>query len=391
MSPLELNTPATNRSARLLIPLVAATLAAFVSWAAWATIDQITRVQGTVIPSARNQVIQSMDPARVSEIMVREGDLVREGDVLVRLDRARTEALFRETRAKVAAQSAAVVRLSAEITGIDPEFPEWLADYPDILDNHRNLFQRRQQSLVTDIEVQQDILAIIDAELGLTEPLRATGDVSQVEILRLQRQRADTQGKIVTRRHQYFQEVQQELSQAQEQLEALQELLVQHREVLQNTEITAPMDGVVRNVRITTRGAVVGAGEEIMQLVPIDDDFVIEARVRPMDIAHVRPGLEANVKLDAYDFMIYGAFPGTVQFISADTLEDESNRARDEEPHYRVHVVMEGKDLVGLGPDPVRVQPGMTATVEIKTGENTVLGFLTKPITRGISQSMGER
>ena len=391
MSPLELNTPATNRSARLLIPLVAATLAAFVSWAAWATIDQITRVQGTVIPSARNQVIQSMDPARVSEIMVREGDLVREGDVLVRLDRARTEAMFRETRAKVAAQSAAVVRLSAEITGIDPEFPEWLADYPDILDNHRNLFQRRQQSLVTDIEVQQDILAIIDAELGLTEPLRATGDVSQVEILRLQRQRADTQGKIVTRRHQYFQEVQQELSQAQEQLEALQELLVQHREVLQNTEITAPMDGVVRNVRITTRGAVVGAGEEIMQLVPIDDDFVIEARVRPMDIAHVRPGLEANVKLDAYDFMIYGAFPGTVQFISADTLEDESNRARDEEPHYRVHVVMEGKDLVGLGPDPVRVQPGMTATVEIKTGENTVLGFLTKPITRGISQSMGER
>ncbi len=391
MTPLELNTPATNRSARLLIPLVAATLAAFVSWAAWATIDQITRVQGTVIPSARNQVIQSMDPARVSEILVREGDLVREGEVLVRLDRARTEALFRETRAKVAAQSAAVVRLSAEITGTEPDFPDWLADYPEILENHRNLFQRRQESLVSDLQVQREILDIIDAELALTEPLRATGDVSQVEILRLQRQRADTQGKIVTRRHQYFQEAQQELSQAQEQLEALQELLVQHREVLQNTEITAPMDGVVRKVRITTRGAVVGAGEEIMQLVPIDDDFVIEARVRPMDIAHVRPGLEANVKLDAYDFMIYGAFPGTVQFISADTLEDESNRARDEEPHYRVHVVMEGKDLVGLGPDPVRVQPGMTATVEIKTGENTVLGFLTKPITRGISQSMGER
>ncbi|WP_445003261.1 HlyD family efflux transporter periplasmic adaptor subunit [Halomonas mongoliensis] len=391
MTPLELDKPATGRAARLLIPLVAATLAAFVSWAAWATIDQITRVQGTVIPSSRNQVIQAMEPARVSEILVREGDLVEEGDVLVRLDRARTEALFLETRAKVAAQTAAVVRLSAEIMGTQPEFPDWLSEYPEILANHRNLFQRRQQSLASDLEVQQEILAIIDAELALTEPLRATGDVSQVEILRLQRQRADTQGKIVTRRHQYFQEAQQELSQAQEQLEALQQLLVQHREVLQNTEITAPMDGVVRNVRITTRGAVVGSGEEIMQLVPIDDDFVIEARVRPMDIAHVRPGLEANVKLDAYDFMIYGAFPGTVQFISADTLEDETSRTRDEEPHYRVHVVMEGKDLVGLGPDPVRVQPGMTATVEIKTGENTVLGFLTKPITRGISQSMGER
>ncbi len=389
MSPL--HKPVASRAARLLIPLVAATLAAFVSWAAWATIDQITRVQGTIIPSSRNQVIQSMDPGRVSEILVREGDVVKEGDLLVRFDRARTEALFLETRAKVAAQTAAVVRLSAEMLDTQPDFPEWLAEYPEILANHRQLFQRRQQSLHGDLQVQQEILEIIQSELALTEPLMATGDVSQVEILRLQRQRADTQGKITTRRHQYFQEAQQELSQAQEQLEALGQLLVQHREVLQNTEIKAPMDGVVRNVRITTRGAVVSAGEEIMQIVPVDDDYVIEARVRPMDIAYVRPGLEANVKLDAYDFMIYGAFPGSVQFISVDTLEDETTRARDEEPHYRVHVVMEGKDLVGLGPDPVRVQPGMTATVEIKTGENTVLGFLTKPITRGISQSMGER
>ena len=389
MSPL--HKPVASRAARLLIPLVAATLAAFVSWAAWATIDQITRVQGTIIPSSRNQVIQSMDPGRVSEILVREGDVVKEGDLLVRFDRARTEALFLETRAKVAAQTAAVVRLSAEMLDTQPDFPEWLAEYPEILANHRQLFQRRQQSLRGDLQVQQEILEIIQSELALTEPLMATGDVSQVEILRLQRQRADTQGKITTRRHQYFQEAQQELSQAQEQLEALGQLLVQHREVLQNTEIKAPMDGVVRNVRITTRGAVVSAGEEIMQIVPVDDDYVIEARVRPMDIAYVRPGLEANVKLDAYDFMIYGAFPGSVQFISVDTLEDETTRARDEEPHYRVHVVMEGKDLVGLGPDPVRVQPGMTATVEIKTGENTVLGFLTKPITRGISQSMGER
>jgi len=389
MSPL--HKPVVSRAARLLIPLVAATLAAFVSWAAWATIDQITRVQGTIIPSSRNQVIQSMDPGRVSEILVREGDVVKEGDLLVRFDRARTEALFLETRAKVAAQTAAVVRLSAEMLDTQPDFPEWLAEYPEILANHRQLFQRRQQSLRGDLQVQQEILEIIQSELDLTEPLMATGDVSQVEILRLQRQRADTQGKITTRRHQYFQEAQQELSQAQEQLEALGQLLVQHREVLQNTEIKAPMDGVVRNVRITTRGAIVSAGEEIMQIVPVDDDYVIEARVRPMDIAYVRPGLEANVKLDAYDFMIYGAFPGSVQFISVDTLEDETTRARDEEPHYRVHVVMEGKDLVGLGPDPVRVQPGMTATVEIKTGENTVLGFLTKPITRGISQSMGER
>lgn len=390
MTPLMLPTN-TSRVARLMIPLVALTLAAFISWAAWAKVDEITRVQGTVIPSSRNQIIQPMERGKVEEILVREGDAVRKGDLLVRFERARTEALYLETRAKVAAQTAAIARLSSEILGTPLVFPPSLNEYPEIVGNHSKLYERRQERLQSDIRIQQDILAIIESELDITTPLMATGDISQVEILRLQRQKADIKGKITSRRHEYFQEAQQELSQAQEQLEALKQLMAQHSEVLDNMEITAPMDGVVRSVRTTTQGAVVGAGEEIMQIVPVDDDFVIEARVRPMDIAHVRQGLEANVKFDAYDFMIYGAFPGTVQYISADTLEDDTSRARDEEPYYRVHVAMAGKDLQGLGPDPVRVQPGMTATVEILTGENTVLGFIAKPVTRGISESFGER
>lgn len=377
--------------ARFLIPLVALTLVSFVSWAAWAEIDQITRVQGTVIPSSRNQLIQPMEQGRVEEILVREGDLVRAGDVLVRFDRKRTEAMYMETRAQLAAEMAAIARLTAEILDSAPVFPQLVREYPQVLANHQALFERRRASLNAELGVLRDTLAIIDEELELTEPLVATGDVSQVEVLRLQRQRAETRGNIVNRGNQYFEEAQAELAQAQENLEALNHLLAQHREVLQYTEIKAPTDGVVRDVRLTTRGGVARAGEEIMQIVPVDDDFVIEAKVRPMDIAYVRPGLEANIKFDAYDFMIYGSFPGTVDYISIDTLEEEDQRSREEEPHYRVHVLMEGKDLVGLGPEPVRIQPGMTATVEIKTGENTVLGFLTKPITRGIQESLGER
>lgn len=379
-----------NWAALLLVPGIAATLVSFVAWASWAEIDQITRVQGTVIPTSRNQIIQPLEGGRVDEILVREGDLVAAGDPLVRLNRIRAEASFLETRAQLAAETAAMARLRGELANRDPAFPDWLQDYPQILDNHRILFRNRQQSLNDEVAVLQETLEIIEAELGLLEPLLETGDVSAVEILRLQRQRAETRGSIVNRRNQYLEETQAELARAEEQAEALKELLKQRNEVLHDTEISAPMAGVVRNVRITTRGGVVGAGEEIMQIVPMDDDFLIEARVRPMDIAYVRPGLEANVKFDAYDFMIYGSFPGTVDYISVDTMEDEQSQ-RDEEPHYRVHVTVEGKDLVGLGPDPVRIQPGMTATVEIKTGDNTVLGFITKPITRGLQQSLGER
>jgi len=377
-------------AAHLMIPGIALALAAFVGWAAWAEIDQITRVQGTVIASSRNQIIQPMEQGRVENILVREGDIVQRGDVLVRLHRTRAQASYLETRAQLVAETAAMARLRGELLGQDPVFPASLEDYPKLLANHKALFLSRQQSLHEEIHVVEEILETINAELDLTEPLLATGDVSAVEILRLRRQRAESRGNIVNRRNQYMEEAQAELARAEESAAALRQLLVQKREILNDTEITAPMAGVVRNVRITTRGAVVSAGEEIMQIVPVDDDYLIEARVRPMDIAYVRPGLIANVKFDAYDFMIYGSFPGSVDFISADTLEDEE-AARDAESFYRVHVTVEGKDLIGLGSEAVRIQPGMTATVEIMTGENTVLGFLTKPITRGVRQSLGER
>ncbi len=375
---------------RLLIAGVALSLAAGVAWAAWAEIDQITRVQGSVIPSSRNQVIQALEQGIIDEIPVREGDFVREGQVLVRFDRARAEAAWLETRAKVVALQAAVARLTAEMLDQEPEFPPEVAAYPDILANHQILFRKRREALREEIRVLEQTRAIIDQELKLTEPLQASGDVSQVEILRLRRQRVEIEGKIVNRRNKYLEETQAELAKARESLESLSQLLAQHRQVMEYTEITAPMDGVVRDIRITTRGGFARPGEEVMQIVPVGDEFVVESKVRPMDIAHVRPGLPATVKFDAYDYTIYGSFDGEVTYISVDTL-DEENRSADDEPYYRVHVRLAGKDLVGLGPDPVTIQPGMTATVEIRTGNNTVLNYLLKPVTKTLHESMGER
>ena len=383
---------ADHRVARLLIPAVALTLGAFVTWAAWAEIDQVTRVNGTVITASRNQVIQPMQRSRVQAIHVREGDAVSAGEPLISFDRTRAEAAYRDTRAKVASRLAKMARLRAELVGRDPTFPAMLEDYPELVESHRQLYQRRQNSLTQQVSALESTLTLVEEELSLTEPLLERGDVSQVEVLRLQRQRVETLSKITNRRNEYYQEVQNQLSEAESELESLRQQLIEQQELVDYTEIKSPMDGIVRNVQINTQGGVARPGEEIMQIVPVQDDYVIEAEVLPKDIAYVRPGLPATVKFGAYDFMVYGSFPGDVTFISADTIEDENAQARGQEQrYYRVHVRVAGKDLVGMGPDPVEVQPGMTATVEIKTGENTVLGFLSKPIIRGVSESFGER
>jgi adhesin transport system membrane fusion protein len=159
---------------------------------------------------------------------------------------------------------------------------------------------------------------------------------------------------------------------------------------LEHTEVTSPMDGVVRNIRITTRGGIARPGEEIMQIVPMDDDLLIEAKVKPADIAFVKPGLPATIKLDAYDYTIYGSLQGTVTYISADTLNDET-RNTNEPPFYRVQVKTKASDIALHAAKRIEIQPGMTASVEIKTGNNTVWRYLTKPITKTMTESLAER
>jgi len=380
----------TSRLGGLLALFVLFAMVVFVSWAAWADIDQITRVPGKIIPSSRNQVVQVLDPGIVDEILVKEGALVKQGQLLMRFNRVKAEALYMETWAKVVALKAAVARLSAEVLGVDPRFPEEVLKYPEILANHHALFKKRRNALLEEIHVSKQALELIEAELAVTEPLLATGDVSKVDILKLKRQAVEVQGKITTRKNKYLEDAQAELAKAQEAMESTQQVLAQHKQAMENAVIVSPMDGVVRNIRLTTVGGVARAGEELMQIVPVEDDLLIEAKVKPTDIAYVKNGLPATVKLDAYDYTIYGTFPGVVTYISADTLSEEA-RASNEQPYYRVQVRMEGKHLRGRGPMPIEIQPGMTAMVEIKTGSNTVLKYLAKPVIKTLNESLGER
>jgi adhesin transport system membrane fusion protein len=377
------------RAGGALVLSSAVAIGGFLIWASWAEIDQITRADGQVISSSRNQIIQSADGGVMSVLYVREGAKVKRNQLLFRLDKTKTEASYLESEAKAAALKAAYARLNAEVFGGLPKFPRELSKYSEFCANQEVLFNRRQSAINEEITALQKSVELVKAELEMNLPLLKTGDVSKAEVLKLQRQVAELEGQITNRRNKYLQEAQADLAKAQEDLAGVMQILAQRKEQLDNTEARAPMDGVVRNVRITTHGGVAKPGEEIMQIVPMEDDLVIEAKVRPADIAFVKPGLPATVKLDAYDYTIYGSLNGEVTYISADTLTEETRN--NEQAYYRVQVKTRLQNLKGRGTERIDIQPGMTAAVEIKTGSNTVLRYLTKPVTKTISESLGER
>ncbi len=375
---------------RILIFSSAAAIAGSILWARWADVDQITRAAGQVIASSRNQVIQELDGGIVEEILVKEGALVKQGQTLVRFDKTKAEAGYLESRARAAALKAAAARLRAEIEGGEPQFPPELAQYPSIRSNQEMLFKTRQTALHEEAASLRKSLELVQTELNINLPLLQRGDVSKAEVLKLQRQVAEIQATISNKINKYRQDAQTDRSKALEELAGLEQIVAQRKDQLARTVVIAPMDGIVRNVRITTRGGVARPGEEIMQIVPIEDDLVIEAKVKPADIAFVKPGLPATIKLDAYDYTIYGSLQGAVTYISADTLNDESRNVN-EPAYYRVQVKTRASDITPHTAKRIEISPGMTATVEIITGSSTVWKYLTKPITKTLTESLAER
>ena len=376
-------------STRWVIWTTLVALLVFGWWANWAVLDQITRAPGSVISSSRTQIIQSQEGGTVQEMRVKEGDVVEAGQLLVQLDRTKAETAYLEARAKAAGLGAAVARLHAELGDREPVFKPELKYYPEFRENQLLLLRKRRSAINEEISALQGMLVYAQKELDITQPLLKSGDVSQTDVLRLQRQAADLKAQISNKRNKYLQDTQAELAKAEEDLAGISQNLAQRKAALEQTSLNAPLKGVVKNVRITTIGGVLRPGDEVMQIVPLEDDLVVEARVKPADIAFLKPGLPASVKIDAYDYTIYGDLNGKLIYISADTLSE--NLRQGEEPYYRVQVRTEGRRFSARPDADIGIQPGMTATVEIKTGQRTVLQYLTKPITKTLSESLGER
>lgn len=385
-------TPEPRRKGRggTLIWLSAAAMTGALGWASFAHLDQISRASGQVIPAGRVQVVQTTDGGVIAAILVREGDAVRKGQTLVQLDKVKISAAVSEALGKVAALQAQQARIKAELFGQALAFPHEAAQFPDLVANQRQLYATRRQAFTQQIASMQRQLDLARRELEMNRPLVQYGDVSRSEIMRLERQQADIEGQIANVRNKYFQDLQAEYTKVDEELVTASEILVQRQASLAEAEFVAPTDGIVKNVRLTTIGGVLRPGDEVLQIVPTGQELIVEAKVLPSDIAYVRVGQSAAVKFDAYDSSVYGAAEGKVTYISPDTLTEQGQTMAADRVYYRVHIKVDTAPMHRLGKT-IAIQPGMTVTAEIKTGDNTVLRYLLKPIIKTVSESMGER
>jgi adhesin transport system membrane fusion protein len=361
----------------------------FIGWAWQAELDRITRGSGQVISSSRSQVVQTYDGGVVEKLMVKQGDTVSKGQLLAVLERTRSQSAYLETRAKAFALKAQVARLRAEITDKPLKFPPEIAEYPDLMTVQEALYSKRRTALHEDLQALQKTLGLVKKELAMNEPLLAAGDISATDILRLQRQVAEVESQVISRGNKYFQDAQTELAQAEGELGSVTQTMSGRKDALDHTELRAPMAGTVKNVRVTTVGASLKPGEELLELVPAEDDLIVEVRIRPQDVGYLRPGLPATVKIDAYDYTIYGTLDGTLSYLSPDTLNEDIKP--NEQPYYRAQVRISGRHFSSRPNEKIELQPGMTATAEIRTGTNTVLKYLTKPVIKTLSEAMRER
>lgn len=369
---------ATLKTARRTIHLVAGTFVIGVVWAALAQINDITRGEGSVVPLRRMQTIQSLEGGILSDLMVQEGDIVLEGQPMVRMDETRFRSAFLETQSEIETLQAAVARLEAEVQE-RPVIVFKGGERPELRADEEMLFAARRTKLTETIaSIESEREAILE-QIAITEPLAKSRSVSRMDLLELQQKDASLRGKVTEIRNGYVQEAYSDLVQKRARLVSLEQQMIQKRDQLARTEIRSPVAGRVNNIHITTLGGVVQPGEAIMEVTPIDDQLLIATKVHPRDVAFIAPGMPASVKITAYDFSIYGDLRGTVTQISGDTVEEDTPQGK--AAFYRVLVTTERSSLLRDGEEfPIR--PGMVAQVDIETGKRSVLSYLTRPIMR---------
>ncbi|WP_019560712.1 HlyD family type I secretion periplasmic adaptor subunit [Caldimonas manganoxidans] len=423
----ELMSQRSTHRAQRIVRIAVIVTAALLVWAALARVDEITRAEGRVIPSRQLQVVQSLDGGVVAEILVREGEVVEPGQLLLRIDETRAASGVNESRIQAFALRAREARLRAiaeggafkppAVTDHDPEETRIVEEERRLLEarqaelanllsiNQQQLLQRQQELAEIRARRQsaQQALELAQQELNKTRPLLASGAVSEVDVLRLEREVArlrgeteqttaqiarvqaaivEAQRKIQETEISFRNDARKELSEVLAKLAALNESSVALADRVDKTAVRSPVRGTVQRLLANTVGGVIQPGRDVVEIVPLDDALLLEARVMPRDIAFIRPGQEAMVKFTAYDFAIYGGLSAKVENISPDTVVDERGNA--------YYVVRVRTDRPSLG-EHLPIIPGMTAEVDILTGNKTVLSYLLKPILRAKSVALTER
>ncbi|MDF1620423.1 HlyD family type I secretion periplasmic adaptor subunit [Pseudothioclava nitratireducens] len=370
---------ARTRRMSLTIWLVAATVLVFVLWASVAWVDQIVRGPGEIVPSSKPQIIQNLEGGILAELYVSEGDVVEPGTMLARLYGTQYQTQVDDLRAQIAALEIRQLRLEAELAGIDAfeASDAQAALVPHIVASESTLLRARLEDFAGRRRGAANVMKQAKAELELLENMYAKEVAPLIEVTRARKVFSDAEkqfNEIVT---QTELERASEYSDTLKELSTLQQQLKLSEDQLGRTTLTSPMRGIVNKLSVTTIGGVVRPGEEILQIIPLDEELFIEARIDPKDIANVKTGQAATIKLSAYDYTIYGSLQGSVHFISADTFKDE--RKPDGDPHYKVTLRVDLAHLTERQRN-LEIRPGMQATVELHTGEKTILQYLLKPL-----------
>jgi adhesin transport system membrane fusion protein len=416
------------RIARFTVWIAGLLLIAALAWANYAVLEEVTTGEGKAIPSSKIQTIQNLEGGIVAEIFVREGQVVNKGDTLLRLDSTRFRSSQEESEAERLALLAQIERLTAEAEGKPLALSqEIISQAPQLAEDEYALYESRQQRLRSEqrtlheqlIQKQQEhaefsakqqqyrsSLALIQQELNMSTPLVASGAISAVEVLRLRRSIVEVRGALeattlaLPRAQAAANEIKSRIEQADltfraEAFKGLNEARTQWQKItasgvaiqdrVSRTTVTSPVKGIIKQLKINTIGGVVQPGSDMLEIVPLEDSLLIEARVRPQDVAFLHPGQKAMVKFNAYDYTIYGGLKANLELISADTIVDKDGRS-----FYLIQVRTDRSHL-GSDEHPLLIIPGMVATVDIITGKKSVLDYLLKPVLKARSEALRER
>ncbi|PVA09247.1 secretion protein HlyD [Pelagivirga sediminicola] len=361
--------------------------AAALSWAWAARLDEVTTAEGQVIPIRQEQVVQSLEGGLLRELNVRSDEIVEAGEVLARLDPTGTEANVDETEAQLLARRARIARLTAEITDKALHFPKALLPQEELIATEKALYDARRDSLSKTLSLIRDSRDLLEEELDAMTRLSSLGASSRMDAVRLQRQIVELNMKETEIRHDYYVNANEELAKTKAEAEALAAELRGGKDRLERLTLRSPVRGIVKDIAVTTVGGVVAPNGELMTIVPLDEELLVEARVKPRDIAFIRPAMRATVKVTAYDYAIYGTLEGEVRSISPDSIQDEADPQK---RYYRVFVRSDTFELAHKAGRKFAITPGMVATVDIHTGSKTVLQYLVKPFNRA-AEALRER
>lgn len=356
-------------------------------WAWLFKLDEVSQGTGKVVPTSKEQVIQSLEGGILTKLEVKEGDIVQKGQILAQLDPTRFASNVGESESLLTSSLATAARLRAEVNGTPLSFPEAVLKDPKLVREETQLYQSRRANMEESIAGLKEAHALVMQELRMTEPLVAKGAASEVEVLRLKRSANDLQNQMNDVRNQYYVQAREELSKANTDVETQQQVVLGKSDSLNRTIFKAPVRGVVKEIDVMTLGGVIPQNGKLMTIVPLDEQLLVEARISPRDIAFIHPGQEALVKITAYDYSIYGGLEGKVTVISPDTLRDE---VKQDQFYYRVYIRTNTDKLYNKAGKAFAITPGMVASVDIKTGNKTIIEYLLKPFNKA-KEALRER